>query len=274
MKRIALALACLVVLAQSVLAAPDPKRRVIVLEFRSGSSALSGIANRIVASLAKQTSLNVLGPDQVRAIYGDHLDQAVSKCAGEADCVSRIGARANAAEVVLVGVSELGDVILTMQRIDVANHTVSARIADSLAAGSTPNDDQLSYYLGRLLPPSDFLRFGVIDIISSQAGARVMIDKQPHGTTPIEPLRLHAPASYAIRVEKDGFTPFQTRVELPPDGELKVEANLTRASHVAWYAHWYVLAIGAVIVAGAAGGGIYYATRPQPTNMVPVVVSY
>jgi hypothetical protein len=274
MKRIAIALACLAALANAALGSPDPKRKVIVLEFRSGSSALSGIANRIVATLAKETSLNVLGPDQVRAIYGDHLDQAVSKCAGEADCVSKIGARAGASEVVLVGVSELGDVILTMQRIEVASHVVSARIADSLAAGATPNDDQLAYYLGRLLPPSDFLRFGVIDIISSQAGALVSIDKQPHGTTPISPLRLHAPASYAIRVSKDGFTPFQTRVELPPDSELRVEANLTRASHTAWYAHWYVLAIGAVLVAGAAGGGIYYATRPQPSNMVPVTVNF
>ncbi len=274
MNRIVIALACLAALANAALANPDPKRKVIVLEFRSGSSALAGIASRIVATLAKQTSLQVLGPDQVRATYGDHLDQAISKCAGEADCVSRIGARVGASEVVLVGVSELGDVILTMQRIDVASHAVSARIADSLANGSTPNDDQIAYYLAKLLPPSDFLRFGVIDIISTQVGALVMIDKQQQGKTPIGPLRLHAPATYAISVEKDGFTPFQTRVELPPDGELKVEANLTRTSHTAWYAHWYVLAIGAVLVAGAAGGGIYYATRPQPSNTVPVVFSF
>ncbi|HEY3801413.1 MAG TPA: PEGA domain-containing protein [Kofleriaceae bacterium] len=274
MKRIVAALACLMALANVVLANPDPKRKVIVLEFRSGSSALSGIANRIVSTLSKQTSLQVLGPDQVRATYGDRLTEALSKCAGDAECVSRIGARVGAAEVLLVGVSELGDVILTMQRIEVADHAVTARVADSLASGSTPTDDQISYYLARLLPPSDFLRFGVIDIIASQAGALVTIDKQPKGKTPIPPLKLHAPASYAIRIEKDGFTPFQTRVDLPPDGALKVEATLTRTSHVAWYAHWYVLAIGTILVAGAAGGGIYYATRPQPSNMVPVVVNY
>jgi hypothetical protein len=274
MKRLLAALACLAALANVALANPDPKRKVIVLEFRSGSSALAGIANRIVGTLQKQTSLQVLGPDQVRATFGDRLGEVVAKCAGDAECVSRIGARVGATEVILVGVSELGDVILTMQRIEVANHTVDARVADSLASGAPPNDDQIAYYLAKLLPPSDFLRFGIIDIISTQAGALVTIDKQNQGKTPIAPLRLHAPATYAIRVEKDGFTPFQTRVELPPDSELKVEANLTRTSHTAWYAHWYVLAIGTLIVAGAAGGGIYYATRPAASTTVPVVLTY
>lgn len=272
--KITAALACLVFVARSAIASPDPKRKVIVLEFRSGSSALAGIGNRIVSTLAKQTSLQVLGPDQVRATYGDHLDEAISRCSGDATCISRIGARVGASEILLVGVSELGDVILTMQRIQVPTHSVMARIADSLPTGSTPDEDKLSYYLARLLPPSDFLRFGVIDIISSQAGALVTIDKEPRGKTPIPPLRLHAPASYAIRVEKKGFTPFETSIDLPPDGTLKVEANLTHTSHTAWYAHWYVLTIGAIIVAAAAGGAIYYFTRPGESSTVPVIVSY
>ena len=271
--RALIAIVTLFVFTATALANPDPRRKVIVLEFRSGSSALTGISNQIVAALAKQTSLQVLGPDQVRATYGDHLEQAISKCSGDAACVARIGERVGAAEVLLIGVSELGDVILTMQRIEVAGHTVDARVADSLASGSAPNDDQISYYLAKLLPPSDFLRFGVIDIIASEAGALVSVGGKPRGKTPITPLRLDAPATYDIRVEKDGFTPFQTQIQLPPEAELKVEANLTHKTHTAWYAHWYVLAIGALIVAGAAGGGIYYATR-QTSDNVPVSGTY
>src|SRR5690242_7201055 len=146
----------------------DPKRKVIVLEYRAGSSALPHFADRVVATIAKQTSLNVLGPDQTRAVYGEHLDQVIVKCAGEAECVARIGQKVGAAEVILVGVSELGDVILTMQRIDVPTRTVSARLAESIAGGSPPNDKQLDTYLGKLLPASDFLRFGILDIIASE----------------------------------------------------------------------------------------------------------
>ena len=215
-------------------AAMDPRRTLVVLEYRAGSSALPGIAGRVVATLTRRTSLAVLGQDPARAIYGDHLDQALVKCAGEAACVARIGQRVAAAEVLLVGVSELGDVILTMQRIDVAHREITGRIADSLPAGAVPSDDQIAAYAARLLPPSDFRRFGVIDIVANLTGAAVTLDGQPRGVTPLEALRLPAPASYDLRIEKPGYAPFATRVALPPDGEIKVLAELSRRRGDAW----------------------------------------
>ena len=130
MTRLLVAFAIVLVTMRAGHADPDPKRKVIVLEYRAGSSALPGVAGRLVAMIQKQTSLEVLGPDQTRAVYGEHLDQVIVKCAGEAECVARIGQKVGAAEVILVGVSELGDVILTLQRIDVAHRAVEARIAD------------------------------------------------------------------------------------------------------------------------------------------------
>jgi hypothetical protein len=245
-----------------VRADPDPKRTVVVLEYRAGSSALPGIAGRIVGELGKQTSLRVLGQNQTRALYGDHLDQVLVKCAGDAGCVARIGQKIGAAEVILIGISELGDVILTMQRIAVAGRSVESRVADSLAAGGAPTEEQIASYLSRLLPPSDFLRFGVIDIVANLAGAAVTVSGEPRGLTPIAALTLHAPASYDIRVEKLGYLPFTTRVALPPDGEIKVEAQLSRrGAETAWYQHWYVLAGAGLLVTGLGGTAIYLGTR-------------
>jgi hypothetical protein len=240
---------------------PDPRRKVSVLEYRAASSALPGIAARVAAALSRKTSLGVIGQDQTRAIYGDQLDRALVKCSGEPACVARIGQRVGAAEVILVGVSELGDVILTMQRIDVAGHEITGRVADSLAPGSAPSDDQILGYANRLLPPSDFLRFGVVDIVANLAGAAVTVGGTSRGLTPIEALKLPAPASYDIRVEKTGYVPFTTRVALPPDGEIKVEAQLARRGAEAWYQRWYVLAAAGVVVAGAGGTALYFATR-------------
>jgi hypothetical protein len=271
-----LALPCLAALAVLAAAAPvahgdpDPRRKVIVLEYRAGSSALRGIAERVVAALSRRTSLGVLGPDQARVMYGDRLDQVLVKCAGEAACVARIGQKIGAAEVILVGISELGDVILTMQRIDVAGHEVTGRVADSLAAGATPSDDAIAGYANRLLPPSDFLRFGVIDVVANLAGAAVTVGGQARGATPIQALKLPAPASYDIRVDKPGYVPFTTRIALPPDGEIKVEAELSRrGAEAAWYQRWYVLAAAGVIVAGAGGTAIYFGTRDHAGAMSP-----
>lgn len=267
MKKLAL-LVGLVCVARVAHADPDPKRKVTVLEYRAGSSALSGIGTRVVSALGKETSLTVLGPDQTRAVYGEHLDQVIVKCAGEAECIARIGQKVGAAEVVLVGVSELGDTILTMQRIDVAQRAVVGRVADSLAAGASPNDAALDQYLSRLLPPTDFLRFGVIDIQSSESGAAVTVNKQPRGVTPIQPLRLKAPAKYEIRVEKRGFIPFDTTIALPPDGELKLPVRLQRpGGKGGWYAHWYVLAAASIVVIGATGTVVYFANHETPTTV-------
>lgn len=239
----------------------DPKRKLAVLEYRAGSSALVGIGARVADVIGKQTSLAVLGPRQAKAVYGEQLDQAVVKCAGEAACVAAIGARLGVAEILLVGVSELGDVILTMQRIDVHSQAVSARIADSLAPDAPPSADQVEQYVARLLPPSDFLRFGVIDIVASEAGALVTVDGERRGATPIRPLKLRAPATYAIKIEKSGFVPYTTKVQLPPDGELTVEAQLARHTGKAWYQRWWVVGGLGLVFVGAAATTVYFATR-------------
>jgi hypothetical protein len=263
-------LAALAQLARVAAADPDPKRKVVVLEYRAGSAALPGIATRVVGVLGAQTSLVVLGPDQTRALYGEHLDQMIVRCAGEAECIAKIGLKLGAAEVILVGVSEMGDVILTMQRIDVGGRAVSARIADSIASGGVPSEEQLGQYLARLLPPGDFLRFGVLDIIANEAGAMVTIGGQQRGLTPIQAMKLHAPATYEVKVEKRGFVPFAASVKLPPDSEIKLPVQLQRpGTKAAWYQHWYVLTGAAIIVAGAAGTTIYFATQ-KSSDHVPV----
>jgi len=249
---------------------PDPKRKVIVLEYRAGSAALPGISAHVVATIAKQTSLAVLGPDQTRVVYGDQLDGTLVKCAGEAECVARIGQKVGAAEVILVGVSELGDVILTMQRIDVASKDVSARIADSLAEGAMPTDAQVDAYLQKLLPPGDFRRYGVIDIVANLPGANVTVGGERRGLTPVQPLKLPAPATYEIKIEKQGYVPYTTKVALPPDGEIKVEAELSMRGATSWYQRWYVLAAAGILVAGAGGTAIYFATRTDGGDRVGI----
>ena len=261
----------LIALAGAAHADPDPRRKVVVLEYRSGSSALPAISQRVLTTMTKLTSLQLLGPDQTRALYGDQLDQAVATCEGDAACLSAIGQKVGAADVLLVAVSELGDVILTMQRIEVSRRQVVTRIADSFGSGSVPSDDQLNGYLTRLLAPTDFMRYGVIGIVANLTGAAVTVGGQARGATPIEPLKLPAPASYDIRVEKAGYVPFTTRVALPPDGEIKVEAALSqRGGEPAWYQRWYVLAGAGVLVAGAAGTAIYFGTRSTASDRVPV----
>lgn len=247
----------------------DGKRKVAVLEYRAGSSALAGIEGRVAALLRTKTSLTVVDADEARKEYGGKLDADVVECAGEAACIARIGGKIGAREVLLVGVSEFGDVILTLQRIDVKSRDVTMRIAEALAEDAEPDDDALVGYVKRVLPESDFLRYGTIRVAANIAGAKVFLGDDPQGTTPIEAIVVRAPATYELRLTASGYTPFSAQVQVPPDGEVAVDARLTHEGGARpWYAHWYVAAIAGVVVAGGVGLGVYLA-QDEPTS-VPV----
>jgi len=250
-------------------AEPDPgRRKVAVLEYRAGSTALPGIEGRIAALLRKQTSLQIVDADEARKAYGSRLDADVVACAGDSACIAKVGNKIGVREVLLVGVSEFGDVILTLQRIDVKRRDVAMRIAEALAAEADPSDGDLGGYLRRVLPESDFLRHGTIKVSANLAGAEVYVDAERRGTTPIDTLTVRAPATYDLRLTKRGYTPFSARVAVPPDGEVEVTARLTREGGGAWYTKWWVAAIAGVVVAGGVGVGIYMA-QDDPTS-VPV----
>jgi hypothetical protein len=265
--KVLVAFACL--LALTATARADGKRRVAVLEYRAGSTALPGIDARIARLLEQQTSLDILDADEARKAYGAKLDADVVDCAGESACIAKVGGKIGAREVLLVGVSEFGDVILTLQRIDVKQRDVAMRIAEALAAEADPSDDDLGAYLRRVMPESDFLQYGTIKVSSNLAGAEVFLGREKKGTTPIEALRVSAPATYDLRLTKRGYVPFSARVQVPADGEIAVNANLTKeGAGGAWYTKWWVAAIAGVVVAGTVGVAVYV-SQDDPTS-VPV----
>jgi hypothetical protein len=235
-------------------------RKVAVIEYRAGSAALPSIATNIASVLKSHTSLTVLSPDQTQAVYGDGLDQAIVKCAGANACIAAIGKRVGVAEMMLVGVSEFGGVILTMQRIDVASEQVTSRVAESISNSAGPSNDDMVGFTARLLPPSDFLRFGSIAIVANVSGAQVTVGGKVRGLTPVSVLAVTAPAKYDIRVEKSGYVPFSASVQVPPEGAVRVSAELSlRSVGSRWYQKWWVLAGAGVLVAGTTAALVYTA---------------
>lgn len=262
---VALALVALV----PSLAVAEPRRSTAVLEFRAGSTALPQLGSRIGAVLSSRTSLKVLGDDQARQRYGDGLDRAVVDCAGESACIGAIGRRLGTDEVMLVGVSELGDVILSIQRIESEAGVVSGRVAEALAADAAPTDDELVAYLERVLPAEDFVRFGTIAIKVNVAGAEIWVGGTSRGNSPIPAIRVPAPSSYPIEIKKAGFSPFRASVAVPPDGQVDVDAELQRPGRGggAWYSRWWVGVAAGVIVAGGVTAAVLL-TRDQ--SSVPI----
>jgi hypothetical protein len=265
---IAAVMAAAVLTAAPALAAPHPKRSVVVLEYRAGSPDLPAVDQRVAGILRKKTSLSIIDAEDARRRYGRNLDRKVGTCAGESQCIAEIGQKLGAREVVLVGVSEFGDVILTLQRIDVDRGKVITRVAEAMPQGREPGDAELLRYLQRVLPKSDFLRFGVIRINADVDGATVAVGGKERGKTPIEPIKVRAPATYAIRLDKAGYVPFRAEVFVPPDAEVKVDPTLSRQGSDAWYKRWWVLALAGTVTAGA----VTAVVLTRNSEDIPVVI--
>lgn len=236
---------------------------VAVFEFRNDVQALADLPERMATALQKNTSLQVLDLGEARRRLGPGIDAEVARCEGETRCLSRVGERLGAREVLLVAVSQLGDVVLALQRIDVAEQKVVARYADSLVAdkqadrASEQSVDEVRVlgWLQQLYPPETFKRYGRIHITTDVEGAQVYVNAKARGQTPLaEPLQVLAPGSYRLLVEKDRFLPFQATLSVMPDTTVEVTARLQHEQRsTPWYRRWYVWGgLGAGVAAIAA----------------------
>ena len=258
-----------VVLLCAVAAHAEPKRTVAVLEYRAGARGARDIGLRLARLLRDTAELNVIDVQEARRKL-PRVDGEVAKCGGEAMCVGAIGEQLGANEVLLVGVSQLGDTIIALQRIDAKRGEAGARLAESLPADKEITDEQALGWLRQLFPPETFNRFGTIAVDADQAEAAVTLNGQAAGKTPLPaPVKVRAPATYKLKVEKTGFVPFQARVDVLPDANVEVHATLVRESReVPWYKKWYVWAIvGGVVAAGGAATAIYFGTRTESTPL-------
>lgn len=263
------AFVAVMVMLCAVTAHAEPKRTVAVLEYRAGARGARDIGLRLARLLRDTAELDVIDVQEARRKL-PRVDGEVAKCGGEAMCVGAIGEQLGANEVLLVGVSQLGDTIIALQRIDAKRGEAGARLAESLPADKEITDEQALGWLRQLFPPETFNRFGTVAVDADQADAAVTLNGQAAGKTPLgAPVKVRAPATYKLKVEKTGFVPFQARVDVLPDANVEVHATLVRESReVPWYKKWYVWAIvGGVVAAGGAATAIYFGTRTESTPL-------
>lgn len=67
---------------------------------------------------------------------------------------------------------------------------------------------------------------GAVEIAGAEPGARVVVDGRERGATPLSgPIQVSA-GTHVVRVYKDGFLPFEARIDVAGGGSSRVEATL------------------------------------------------
>jgi hypothetical protein len=252
--------------------ARNGRRRVAILEHRTGVTRAADLAARMAVVLARSAALEVVSPEEARRRLQGRLDAMIARCAGDPTCVAHVGERIHVDEVILVGISQLGDVILALQRISVHTRAVEGRIAEALPPGTEPGDETLLSYLRRLLPPEDFRRYGGIRVKASISGAEIALDGQVRGRTPLANLQVEAPRRYELTVRKPGYIDFTANLDVQPDFTVEVTPDLhRRPGALAWYQRWWVWGIAAAVAAGTATA-LALTLRPSGNHDVTVWV--
>ncbi len=253
---------------------PIAENAVAVLEYRNAVEHAGDLAGQVAQALGRNTSLKVLDPREGRQRLGPRLDAEVAACAGDVACLAGVGRRLGVREVLLAAVSQLGDVVVALQRVDVVRRAVIGRVADSLPAGQQVDEARVLGWLQQLYPPETFKRYGQIRVTTDVEGVQLYINAKPRGKTPLAPVQVLAPGNYRLLLERPRFLPFQAAVSVMPDTTVEVAAHLTPELRATpWYRRWYVwTAIGAGAVAAVSAGlAIYYGAFNQgPADMTRV----
>ncbi|VFM96802.1 MAG: WD domain-containing protein, G-beta repeat-containing protein [Candidatus Kentron sp. G] len=84
------------------------------------------------------------------------------------------------------------------------------------------------------------LTTGQLIVRSNVSGDTVILDGRPVGPTGPSPHQL-APGEYTVRVEKEGYEPFETTIRLPAGGKETVRARLVKP-YANWRALWKIKA--------------------------------
>lgn len=254
------------------------KRAIAVLEFRQGVSALPWFADRMAKRLRHLTGFPVLGPTEARQKLGDQVDNFVARCQGQPTCVGAIGRKLGVAEVILVGMSSLGDVIIQISRVKVSTRRVLSSVGHTMPPMGKISITKIDSLLRRLMPQRDFLRYGFIRVRSNRRGALVLLNDKRRGLTPLPGrIKVRAPSAHKVKVTKRGFVDFSAHLKVPPDGTVTVNAVLppipkeVTPFYKKWW-FWTVIASSLVTIAGVTTG-IMLTVGKKP-EQVPAVIRW
>ncbi len=252
------------------------KTSIAVLEFRARVDTPIEVTEQIVEILKKKTSYEVIDIYEARRRRAE-IESETAECAGDAECMADVGRKLGVDEVLLVGLTQLGDVILSLSRILTRTAKVAGRTGASISADKKTLSSQLLKSIKQIFPPEAFRRYGFISVRSNQEGAVVKIGDKVYGKTPLKgAVRIDAPAAYRILVKKEGFMTFSANMEVPPDATITVNANLIpeikEVGPPVYKKWWFWTVVGgsaAAAVAGTVAGLLLWRnSQSQPAQVV------
>ena len=130
---------------------------------------------------------------------------------------------------VLINGAKLELTPLEILELELGSYTVrlekTGYEAEELSAELNADNPRATLSVPLKSEPAPQPQLGVLRVDSTPAGAQVLVDGKPAGTTPLQRLRAH-PGQRTIRLQKMGFEPWETRIALRAGATERISATL------------------------------------------------
>ncbi|MBI3184325.1 MAG: PEGA domain-containing protein [Myxococcales bacterium] len=205
--------------------------------------------------LAKASELEVLTHEDLSSLISVERQKQLFGCNEEASCASQLGSVVQSDRLLKGSVSKVGgSYLVSLQMVDVHRGQVERRATfrsggttDALAAATRSAVAQL-----RQVPAK-------LHLYDQVPGAKVLLDDELLGTTPLSPVPVHASGEATLRVEHHDYPAFERRVSLVPGNTTRVRLGMMSFAELESASSrrraWGYGSAG-LAVAGFAGGGL------------------
>jgi len=244
---------------------------VAILETQAlggASQALADLVNERIAEYAtNDLKLEVVSKKDIASkISFDQQKQLLGCDSATCESATNVGEALNVEKIVTSSLTKIGEKIsVSLVALDVATTKVIGR-----QSREVPNEAELTE------TAKDLVHFvlkgeareskGTLRLLVSEAGARIIIDGQFYGTSPLQAAPRLLAGRHKWQVEKEGFIPQEGSAEIEVAKETLIEAKLLSTSKVevagAGLLPW-AGAVGALALAatGVMVGGLMYSQQ-------------
>lgn len=238
--------------------APAAATKIALLEVTAEGGAdpeiSSQLTNRLAGVLASRPGVEVIAPDDIRAMLEREATLQMLGCE-EDSCLVELGGALGADLIVKGRVAKLdAGYAVSLSAVDPTAAEARGRASQTWGGPSIGLLGLMAPMVDLLLPPDDGPLEGGVEVTGAPDGAQILIDDRIRGTAPAGRMGKVAIGAREVRVVAEGYQPWSRWVVVARGETTTVPATLSELEGAPFYATWWFWTAAGLAVAGAATG--------------------
>ena len=232
--------------------------------------------SQILASrLGEYKNMKVVSKAEMKAMIGFEFEKKAMGCSDDISCLAEVGGAMGVDYIVSGTLGKMKKTfVLNLMMINIKRARVKNRVGVTWKGDSAKLIELMAPYVKLLIEGEPATKYrGKLDLLVSQDAAKVYLDDQEKGQTPLK-MQLFLPiGKHTVKLSKKGFVDYEQDVVIRKGlANVLTVRMIDEASLRPWYKKWWVWTIVGTVVASGVAGTVYLtrsdlgATEPGRTG--------